>query len=183
MIFDVVDFFKCLIWESSLPDEFAAALHHLPMDWHEYWDERAAWLEIEGKYPREKAEALALRETVARMEKLRDVASWTDREQFLFLQMQEGLAVVSNIITDRNLIAWARSRGLFVDITQGAWANPAAVLQFEFWLDARPELIERLPELRGHVLGCTCGPRRCHGDYLARQANRLGTAHQTGNHP
>jgi hypothetical protein len=43
-------------------------LDHLPPDWHQLWDERAAIMEYEGKLPRERAEFLALLE-VRRMMK------------------------------------------------------------------------------------------------------------------
>lgn len=39
----------------------------LPPDWQFEWDERAAILEFEGGLPRERAEAFALRDVVARM--------------------------------------------------------------------------------------------------------------------
>ena len=34
-------------------------------------------------------------------------------------------------------------------------------------------LIESLPELKDKVLGCYCKPKRCHGDFLAKLANKL----------
>ena len=34
------------------------------------------------------------------------------------------------------------------------------------------ELLERLPELKGKVLGCWCKPSACHGDVLADLLNR-----------
>ena len=39
----------------------------LPPDWHFEWDERAAIMEYEGGLPRERAEALALQDILARM--------------------------------------------------------------------------------------------------------------------
>jgi len=44
----------------SLPDQ-------LPPEWHVVWDERAAVMEYDGGLPRERAEALALTETLALM--------------------------------------------------------------------------------------------------------------------
>lgn len=46
-----------------------------------------------------------------------------------------------------------------------------AIAQYEEHLKRRPRLIERLPELRGKVLGCYCAPQPCHGHVLARLAN------------
>ena len=62
------------------------------------------------------------------------------------------------------------------------WGNPfvigqdgtreQVVAKYEAWLLTQPELMEALPELKGKVLGCWCSPRACHGDVLARLANR-----------
>jgi len=35
-----------------------------------------------------------------------------------------------------------------------------------------PELLEKLPELRGKVLGCWCKPLPCHGDILIELLNQ-----------
>ncbi len=37
---------------------------------------------------------------------------------------------------------------------------------------ANPALREKLPELKGKILGCWCAPEACHGDILAELANR-----------
>ena len=44
------------------PVVIEALAHDLPADWHFLWDERAAIMEYDGKFPREQAEALALAE-------------------------------------------------------------------------------------------------------------------------
>lgn len=47
-----------------------------------------------------------------------------------------------------------------------------ALAQYEVWLKLqRPDLLARLPELRGKALGCWCKPGPCHGDILARLAD------------
>jgi protein gp37 len=61
------------------------------------------------------------------------------------------------------------------------WANPfvigkdgtrgEVIAKFETWLMGQPELLARLPELRGKRLGCWCAPQACHGDVLARLAD------------
>ena len=62
------------------------------------------------------------------------------------------------------------------------WANPftarecgsraGAARRYEEWLkNERPDLLARLPELRGKRLGCWCKPDACHGDVLARLAD------------
>ena len=64
------------------------------------------------------------------------------------------------------------------------WGNPfkesvdgtreQVIRMYEEWLQKQPDLLRALPELRGKVLGCYCAPRDCHGDVLARMANRGG---------
>lgn len=51
-----------------------------------------------------------------------------------------------------------------------------AIAKYEEWLLEQPELLKRLPELRGKVLGCWCKPLACHGDVLARLADEGGLA-------
>lgn len=46
-----------------------------------------------------------------------------------------------------------------------------AIARYEDWLLQQPELVARLPELRGKVLGCWCAPLPCHAEVLARYAN------------
>ena len=61
------------------------------------------------------------------------------------------------------------------------WANPFAIgkdgtreevmSKYRAYLMAKPELLEKLPELKGKVLGCWCAPEACHGDLLSELAN------------
>jgi Domain of unknown function (DUF4326) len=71
------------------------------------------------------------------------------------------------------------------------WGNPFkigpnadrkhVVLDYEMWLlgeghknfkqEERKMILERLPQLRGKVLGCWCKPLECHGDVLAKLAD------------
>ena len=39
------------------------------------------------------------------------------------------------------------------------------------WLSGQWELLDRLDELQGKVLGCSCKPLRCHGDILVELVN------------
>jgi hypothetical protein len=41
----------------------------LPPDWYEFWGERAAVIEYDGRRPRKRAEALALQETLQSMQR------------------------------------------------------------------------------------------------------------------
>ena len=56
------------------------------------------------------------------------------------------------------------------------WGNPfvigihgdraEVIAQYEEWIRGRPELLARLPELKGKTLGCFCAPKPCHGAVL-----------------
>jgi hypothetical protein len=61
------------------------------------------------------------------------------------------------------------------------WGNPfiigrdgtrdEVIAKYEAWIKTQPQLLDRLPELKGKVLGCYCKPLPCHGDVLARLAD------------
>jgi Domain of unknown function (DUF4326) len=62
------------------------------------------------------------------------------------------------------------------------WANPfkvgkdgsreVVVEKYKrYLLTERPDLVARLPELKGKALGCWCAPDLCHGHVLARLAD------------
>ena len=63
------------------------------------------------------------------------------------------------------------------------WGNPFiigrdgtradVIVKYEQWLRQQPELMAALTELRGKTLGCWCAPQPCHGDVLARLADKL----------
>jgi hypothetical protein len=48
-----------------------------------------------------------------------------------------------------------------------------AIERYEKWLLTQPDLLKRIFELKGKVLGCWCKPNACHGDVLAKIANAL----------
>jgi Domain of unknown function (DUF4326) len=104
--------------------------------------------------------------------------------------VEAGGSVVANVRktkgvrADEELINWAEETGRFVYIgdvvrhtlyRRSPWFNPAkhrktdhdrAVQQYRGYILKQPGLLERLPELRGKVLGCWCYPRPCHGNIL-----------------
>ncbi|WP_199842664.1 MULTISPECIES: DUF4326 domain-containing protein [Streptomyces] len=47
------------------------------------------------------------------------------------------------------------------------------IAQYETHLLASPELLRRLPELRGKRIACFCAPKPCHGDVLKKYAEAL----------
>ena len=71
-------------------------------------------------------------------------------------------------------------------LPQSPWANPykigrdgsreEVIARYEDYIRGRPDLLARLPELRGRVLACWCAPEPCHGDVLARLADEEVTA-------
>ena len=89
-------------------------------------------------------------------------------------------------------------RGVFPDAVlidrRSPWGNPfvigrdgtrdQVIEKYRAWLQTRPDLIARLPDLRGRCLLCWCAPLRCHGDVLLELANcpdaAEGTAAQGG---
>jgi hypothetical protein len=118
------------------------------------------------------------------------VSEWPEREKVLHRQLQSGLAAVVNVKTDHCLVAWAKEQGLFVYVGRyfrgwgsSKWGNPYIVgrdgtrdeccdrYEREH-LPSRPDLRDAITTLRGKALGCFCSPHRCHGDCLARLANR-----------
>lgn len=49
-----------------------------------------------------------------------------------------------------------------------------AVAAYREWILTQPDLLARLPELKGKTLACYCKPAACHGDVLAEMADALG---------
>lgn len=47
-----------------------------------------------------------------------------------------------------------------------------AIKQYEIWVQAQPSLMVALHELKNKTLGCWCKPGPCHGDILAKLADR-----------
>lgn len=62
------------------------------------------------------------------------------------------------------------------------WGNPfrlgpecsreQSIQQYREYLQNTPELLKKVRELRGKVLGCWCSPKPCHGDVLVEYANK-----------
>jgi hypothetical protein len=70
--------------------------------------------------------------------------------------------------------------GRWAHLRDTGWGNPFrgvdAVGRYSTWVQDQPDLMARLPELRGQVLGCWCAPPSgltgddpwiCHGQVLA----------------
>jgi len=62
------------------------------------------------------------------------------------------------------------------------WGNPFAIgkdgtreetiQKYEKYLLSRADLVNALPELKGKTLACWCKPLACHGDVLAKYAEK-----------
>lgn len=46
-----------------------------------------------------------------------------------------------------------------------------AVAKYKEYLLQNPELLKKLPALKGKILACWCSPKSCHGDVLAELAD------------
>jgi hypothetical protein len=72
------------------------------------------------------------------------------------------------------------SYDLMVDRTS-FWGNPfhigvdgtrrEVIAKHRAMVLSRPDMVARLPELRGKTLGCWCKPKPCHADVLAELAD------------
>jgi hypothetical protein len=47
------------------------------------------------------------------------------------------------------------------------------ISKFEEYLLKNEELMKDLHELKGKILGCWCKPEACHGDILAKYADKI----------
>ena len=81
-------------------------------------------------------------------------------------------------VTEREYIGRAMPRQ---HIPASIWGNPfyvgrdgtreEVIAKYRAYLLGRPDLLARLPELKGRVLVCWCKPAACHGDVLAGLAD------------
>ena len=66
------------------------------------------------------------------------------------------------------------------------WANPyrvgrdgdrnQVIEMYSLYLQAKPDLLAAIGELRGRTLECWCAPEACHGGLLARLADQGGVS-------
>lgn len=113
------------------------------------------------------------------------------REDAILAQLDAGLAVVVRLPGYRQpygpFLRRLRDEGRLVPIGRpGPWGHPIkltpgagaaerarVVAAYDDHLDETPELVARLPELRGKALACWCHPLPCHGDVLVARVNAL----------
>ena len=120
-----------------------------------------------------------LREKVQNYLTMKD---WAESEKERRFDVEAGKTVVSNMKTDVNLINWAKTEGLFIQIDRGSpFGNPFEIPgdgdrktvceSYETYFGLKKSLHRKIKSLQGKVLGCWCYPEQCHGDYLAELAN------------
>lgn len=113
-------------------------------------------------------------------------AEWTDDQLDRKARAEAGECVVANLHEgiDAALLSWAEAKDRFVRIDRKTeWGNPfempddgerpEVVGKFSmFYLPNKDALLDKIPTLRGMVLGCWCHPERCHGHVIAEAVNR-----------
>lgn len=109
---------------------------------------------------------------------------WRKDERERQCKVLKGEAVVANEQSDKNLICWAEAQRLAVRVDRGSrFGNPFVLNEdgdrsfvcdcYErHYLPNKPSIQIRVSELKGRVLICHCFPQRCHGDVLAKMANK-----------
>lgn len=101
---------------------------------------------------------------------------WSDSEKKRKALVSAGKTVLANAELDKNLVAWAESKGLALRIDRGSkWGNPFILdadgdrdtvcdSYEKYYLPRKPSILEHAAdELKGKVLVCHCFPERCHG--------------------
>lgn len=106
-----------------------------------------------------------------------------DRLATMRAHRDELLALVASVETDQvpeasvGRVVHCKRSAFDVYIGRpGPWGNPfeigrdgtraEVIRKYRAWIVNQAELMARLPELRGKVLGCYCAPLACHGDVL-----------------
>ena len=109
-------------------------------------------------------------------------AQWTTSELERKALVEQGITVHANMKTELALIEWAKGCGLFARVDRATeWGNPfllpadgdreTVVENYQWYLDRKPSLLAKLPDLRGKVLGCWCHPEMCHAEVLEEYAD------------
>lgn len=105
---------------------------------------------------------------------------WLDDETSRRVEVEGGSAVVANAKRDKNLIEWARTKGLAVDVGRGTkFGNPFVIgddgsrddvcdAYEKFYLPHKPSIQRDMSSLKGKVLVCWCYPERCHAESLIK---------------
>ncbi len=94
--------------------------------------------------------------------------------------VENGGTVLANKRCDKHLLRWASEEGVLVPIDRGTpWGNPFIEGQdgdrdkvcnnYEWYLQRKPSLLNKIETLRGKVLACWCYPLRCHGDCIRKE--------------
>lgn len=115
--------------------------------------------------------------------KEKPLEEWSKSEQERREKVEkQGQTVVANMHKDEGLVHWAKQNGYYVRIDRMTkWGNPFEIPgdgdretvcdSYEVYFNLKYSLHPELEQLKGKVLGCHCHPERCHGHFLAKEAN------------
>jgi hypothetical protein len=108
---------------------------------------------------------------------------WRRDERERQAKILQGITVVANEQSDKNLICWAESQRLAVRVDRSSrFGNPFILNEDgsrdqvcdcyeKHYLPLKPSITSRIGDLKGKALICHCYPQRCHADSLAAMAN------------
>jgi len=95
---------------------------------------------------------------------------------------KRGYRDLEHWLEDENHLYIGRNNCYVKGTFSSIWRNPFSVkkfgregciTQYEKHIRANKELMKRLPELAGKVLGCWCKPEACHGDVLVKLVSEV----------
>lgn len=113
------------------------------------------------------------------------IRTFVAEERKLKREFEVGKTIVVNQKRHHRLIAWAKKQGVYEPISRGTrWGNPyvigihgdrkAVCDLYGDRLKNNTQLREKIPTLKGKILGCWCYPEQCHGqkliEYLEKQS-------------
>lgn len=109
-----------------------------------------------------------------------DDLNWSDSERDRKDAVLSGETVIAHLQNDESLINWAKFEGCFQRIDRGSdWGNPFVIPgdgdrdkvcdKYGIYIDLKDSLLEKLPQMKGKVLGCWCHPERCHGEEIIKR--------------
>ena len=126
------------------------------------------------------------KKSVEAVKKVDDV--WTEDETIKWNDTELGQAVLANRYNHKNLILTGKEVNRVVDIEESkagnpGWSNPFipgkdgtaedCLELFKWYLRYKPSLLDKLEELEGKILVCSCEPNLCHGSHLIQLVNAI----------
>lgn len=80
---------------------------------------------------------------------------------------------MKTVTTDRGSGAPKKERGKAYNMVsiERDGTREDCIQKYSDWVKTQPQLMARIPELKGKRLGCWCHPKPCHGDILKAMAD------------